>query len=255
MTNTSTTSGLEARIAKALTNPNVDSATLTECLTETNEAIDGVERAAQEAKARAHDPSLSADPIAALQDMQLAEIQASRLVNSRALLADHLFVVLERERAERWDVEYRRGSAVIEQAAERFVEARDLIRRLASLYAETVEIDKMAFAVNANAMAGEVRQLPTVEQAARKLPAFSRDQPSLLERTVLLDFDNSGDRLWPPSQRLDPTLFQPALPSKATTPRWWEAAAEREQQQRDAIAAEQDANEREKQSFYGQTRS
>ena len=109
-----------------------------------------------------------------------------------------------------------------------------------------------AHAVNATAAAGEPRRLPTVEQMARRLGDFTRDQPSVMERMILLNFNDSSVRLWPPVQRLDPTLFQPAPASKATTPRWHEAAAERDRLTRERIVAEQEIAAQEKRDFYGQ---
>ena len=85
----------------------------------------------------------------------------------------------------------------------------------------SLEADKVANAVNA---AGEARRLPSVELLARGLSDFSRDCPSLLERTMLLDFD-SGERLWPRMRQFDPMLFQLAPPNKAFGPRWWDRAA------------------------------
>jgi hypothetical protein len=126
------------------------------------------------------------------------------------------------------------------------------VAAIIDILSEAAELQREVDRVNASAPPNEHRRLFGVELSARSLDSFSASTPSIARELKLPAWEPNTAPLWPPPQRVDASLFAPVPFNPRYSARWWEAAEEERQQQRERIERELADEERAKREFYGQ---
>ncbi len=240
---------IDRRIAAALTEP-ISSSDLQKLISETEVALTEADRNAKAATEEAVDVTVSLDLRAAREKMLEAALVRDRLHKSLPRLQQRLVEVLNAEANERWKASFNLVKAKRDAAAQRFLRYPELAAEMAAILQEAATVGEEVTAVNIASPPGGGHLLGP-ELVARGLQSFSRDAPSIIEKTVLSSWEPSGKPLWPPPRQFDPALFAPVPYDPRFSWEWWKVAEEKraiEQQRQQQEAEEAEAG---RQQFYG----
>ena len=253
-------SDLEQRIGRALNgSSNLTAAQLAALLTDTEHGIAAAEQAAAKAQQDAMNPLLAPDPVAAREAIADAEFAAKRLHTLQPKLQRRQQAVADAEDYRKWaatfDALKPKHAAAAEKLRAIYTAFQDqLVEALTQAKQVDAEVQRVAAAKphhlpQAN---GDHRALPTVEAAARGVPAVSQDFSIMTMK--LPAFDKPNQLAWPPyvvplAVQVAASMVPVPGDSRQYTGRWHEvqaeraaaarAQAQREQQERQAGA---DAN-------------
>jgi hypothetical protein len=211
---------LEARISKMLNGGGEPSSqTLSDLLTETQQAIAQAETNAKAARERAYDPTLAPDLAAARKEMEDSALRLGRLQTMLPRLRQRYAASVAREQA----AEARKQSEPL--IAERNAcadQLRTLLPYLEKLAALFVRITNNSTAISrfhAALPPGMALHIRDAELKARGLDSYSRERPSILKDAILPGLD--GKTLWPaPRTESDVTMFAPATFDPRHSPEW-----------------------------------
>jgi hypothetical protein len=219
-----TTPSLEEKIAAALTKDDLHSADLAALLDEVEEGIHAADEDAEEARARALDPTVL-DP-GARAAMQDAEFLSKRLQVALPQLQERLQEVEAEEYRARWEPEFEQIEAKRDELANKLaVVYPKCVEELCNLFIEIQKCDYEVARINRTAPRGESRRLDGVERASLG------DERSILERLKLPHWASGQPDLWPP-----PTpVVLPQLPANLL---WHPGADWNDEQYRAQHAAE-----------------
>jgi len=196
------------------------------------------------------DVTISPDLRVAQERMQEASLIRDRLRASLPKLQERLVEVLNAEDIERWTASYKRAKVKRDATAQRFLRYRELAIEMAAILQEAAAVAEEVTAVNIASPPGGGHLLGP-ELVARGLQSFSRDAPSIIEKTALPSWEPGGKPLWPPPRQFDPSKFAPVLYDPRFSWEWWKVAEEKR-----AIEQQRQQNEDEKaevgrRQFYG----
>ena len=204
---------LPERIAHALSSERITSHSLKQMLGELQKAITKANNDAEQAQARALDPTVT-DPSArtACDD---ALYRRDRLQAALPQLQDRHQLVQQQERRARWIGRADSVSSQRDALACEFAEGYpDLIDKLVDLLQRIQAIDGQINRINGEA--------PNTER--RRLTAIGHSIPVNLKL-----FTASGQQVWPrPTPVILPQDIMPVLPGPG--PNWWEVQAQRDRQ-------------------------
>jgi hypothetical protein len=232
-----TSPSLDQRIAAAIQGSLKTSAACSDLLQELETAATTAVIAAQEAEARALDPTvLDAD---APEQANAAKIRVQRLQAALSPLQRILAKLLAQEYAARWEDDFARVAKLYDAAVKRLNKYPELANEMADIFRSVEAVDRECNRLNFEAPSGEHRRL-----------RFSTTAKHVLATVVLPAIDNG--QLWPPRQSSIATTMvaAPAVFNSAYSPDWWKEAHDREEA--DAARMEQEAKNAEiaKNQFY-----
>jgi hypothetical protein len=225
-----TKQSLDARIAQALNGSGKTSSDDLQTLrADIVQAIADADQIAGAERNKSLEPSTSPqDAEAAAQRVTFAELQRERYQIALPRIRERLREVLQREYAERWQVDHDKVATQRNASAENFQRLPELFAQIVTIFRDAADIDKEVDRVNAVAPDGAVR-LATVEKFARNLAAFTRTVPSLAAVTLLHDWKTS-EQIWPPKKPPLASYFAPAPAHPGA--RWHEHLGQAQEQQR-----------------------
>jgi hypothetical protein len=223
---------LEQRISKMLNVGEPSSQTLSDLLTETEQAIAQAETNAKAARERAYDPSLAPDLAAARKEMEDSALRLGRLQTMLPRLRQRYAAAVAREQA----------AEARKQAGPLITERNKLAAELRALLPTIGQLADLFVRIGANnAAIGRFHAaLPPhvglfihdAELKARGLDRFTRETPSIVKDAVLPGLD--GRTLWPaPRSESDVTMFAPPAYDPRHSPEW---GRHRDQQNAEAEA-------------------
>jgi hypothetical protein len=188
---------LEQRISVALTADGVQSSAIADLLDELEGAIVDAEGVSRLEHERSLDPSVMPDPAEARRAAEDAVFVVGRLKTLLPRLESVYHAAYDAELKANWEARYDKLHVKRDDLADEFEQVLPLFGQLADLFTRMQacdsEIRKLQLARPAN-VAGD---LGSVELCVRGLAGFSREFPSILERTVLPAPDGNR-KLWPP---------------------------------------------------------
>jgi hypothetical protein len=156
--------------------------------------------------------------------------------------------------ARKWRTRRDRAVTASDTVSIRLATYRELAAQMLMIFEEAKFTDeKIIGPVNDSRPAGEA-PLQTCELHARKLSAFSRSSPSVLEKVVLPSWDDSETNIWPPRPVPMSVVVAESMvpaPNIAHTDHWYEAVGERRaEQEADAARTAQwhDSQQREREA-------
>jgi hypothetical protein len=233
------TDALEKRIAAVLANGNAGSVDLMELIAAVEAAASDADQAAKVERDKAVDLVVSPDAQAAHNAVIVAELRRDRLQAVLPRLRERLSQAKANEYTDRWLADFNKVARERDALAKEFQEVYPAaINKLLDLLQRIARNDAECTRVNADAPGSESRRLRSAELVARGLQHFTRDTPSLTERTALPDPDNSAALLWPPPQLPLGVAVAMSMGNAASggfgdprrySDRWWEVAQEDEQ--------------------------
>jgi hypothetical protein len=145
-----------------------------------------------------------------------------------------------REQATAWLAEHDRLKGERDALAEELRKVYpDAVTKITDLFVRIAANDEALSRLHQARPSGMKQHLLPAELHARGIDHFSRDNPSLLESTRLIDWE-SGDEIWPPPQTPLAVLVAASVPrSPYRGADWWQdnerrATAQRAEQQRHA---------------------
>jgi hypothetical protein len=210
---------VEAKIAKMLNGGEPSSQTLSELLSETEQAIAQAETNAKAARERAFDPTLAPDLAAARKEMEDSALRLGRLQTMLTRLRQRYAAAVAREEA----------AAARRQAGPLIAERNKLADELKALLPYFHKIADIFIRItnNSNAInrfhaalpAGMGLYVRDAELKARGLERFTRENPSILKDAVLPGLD--GRMLFPPPRsEADVSAFAPVSYNPRYSPEW-----------------------------------
>jgi hypothetical protein len=197
----------------------LSSQTLSDLLTETEQAIAQAETNAKAARERAYDPTLAPDLAAARKEMEDSALRLGRLQTMLPRLRQRYAAAVGREQA----AEARKQSEPLIAERNRLAdELMALLPYLGKLADCFVRITNNTSALNrfhAALPPGMALHIRDAELKARGLDRFTREAPSILKSTALPGLD--GKMLWPPPRsEADVTMFAPPAYDPRSSPEW-----------------------------------
>jgi hypothetical protein len=232
-----TQGNLEQRLSSVLADGRTSSSELRDLIKQTEAAADTAEREAARLHAAARE--LGCEDAAALEQKALAaDLLVERMDAALPKLDQKLKEESAADYSRKWKLRHDRAVVARDTVAKRFAAYREMAAQMAMIFEEAKYTDeKIIGPVNDSRPAGEA-PLQTCELHARKLDAFSRSIPSILDRVQLVNWDDSEKNIWPPRPVPMAVLMAESMvpaPNIAHTDRWFEAVGERRAEQ----AAEQ----------------
>jgi hypothetical protein len=226
---------LEQRIATTLVNDDIASGDLDLLIQEVEVAASAAEKAVQEERERALDPSLVVDAVKARKAVVAAEFLAQRLGKAVPRLQEQLQQVHLHERYSHWLAEFERVKPKHDAAAAKLRAVYlEFESKLVEALNEAQEVDaevnglgsvKPYDAPQAN---GDGCHLLTVEMAARGITGIGRYGLSIMTDLTLPDFGEPTKLAWPPPT---PSLSAQVATSMVHRPHpgsnWWQEREER----------------------------
>jgi hypothetical protein len=247
---------LEQRIATALADDDIASGDLDLLIQEVEVAASAADKAVQQERERALDPSLVVDAVKARETVVAAEFLAQRLRKALPQLRARLQQVHLHERYSQWLAEFDRVKPKHGAAAARLrVVYLEFESKLVEALYEAQEVDaevkhlmnvKPCDAPEAN---GDGCYLLTVEMAARGITGIGRHGLSIMKDLTLPDFSEPTKLAWPPpTVPLAVQIATSAIHGPHPGANWWQVAEEearRAVRERQREAAEEEAKQRE----------
>ena len=248
------TDNLEHEIVEALQpDGDISSVELQALLDRTSQAILDADAKAIIAKEQAYDPSACPDPSAARQMLEDAIFRANRLLTLKPRLQLRLEKAAAAETQREWAANYRRVTAKVEAVAELWKKYREHVAAILEMIRESQAVQVEIDAVNRSAGAGEPRRVLPPEQITRGITDFSIavSTPSVAANLKLPDFDYPAQYIFPPPQRIDPSLYAPIPFNPRFSPEWFTVVEAEQKKQQERAARELEEAERGCKEFYG----
>jgi hypothetical protein len=174
------------------------------------------------------------DPLAADKRQKECMIERQRYEMCKPRLQEKLAAAVRRENHDRWLSDRNRVIAKRDAAVKKYREIPDIIDELLERFKLAAEIDAEVDRVNAGGPSNSPR-LAGVELTARRLSAFSRENPSLAEVTTIFDWRESSKQIWPKPQKsfglIMAESMTPPSPDPRYSDRWYEQQGDRRAEQ------------------------
>jgi hypothetical protein len=202
--------------------------------------------AAKEFKAASLDLECT-DPVAADKRQKECMIERQRYEAIKPRLEEKLAAAVRRENHDRWLSDKNRVIAKRDACVKKYRDIPEIVAELIDLFLEAKTVDTEIDRVNAGGPSNAPR-LAGVELTARRLSAFTRENPSLAEVTTLFDWRESSKQIWPPPQKsfglIMAESMTPPSPDPRYSDRWFESQGDRRAEQEAAAARTADYYER-----------
>ena len=199
---------LERRIVAALSDETVTAAQLAELGAETESAITAFAEAASVSREQSLDPALCSDPKAARSALEGAEICRGRLLTLQPRLQQRYHEVDEAEDRASWREDFSAAAEIRNALSRELADVYPTVAaQLATLFAKIAANDAALSRLHAARPPSAKGHLLGAELHARGLTDYTRDQPSLLRTTVLPDWTQSNNHLWPPRSAPTSVIF------------------------------------------------
>jgi hypothetical protein len=223
---------LEERITAALTD-SIASSDLVALISETEEAIDAADAAAERERVKALDPIASPDPVLARAVMEDAAFTRVRLQTVLPRLHARLKQIEAAEYLARWKPDYERVKAVRDALAAEMREVYPAaVSRLTDLFHRMAACDRECSRVNGSAPPGDHPRLRKVELAARGVETLLQPDIWIAEMLRLPYFVREKGPIyaWPPPA---PPVFASSIVPPGPGPDWQAEIATRNVAQRE----------------------
>jgi hypothetical protein len=239
---------LERRVGAVLAAENASSDELKLLITEAEAAANAAEADAKSLHAEALVLGCE-DADVKEQQARTADLTVARLDAALPRLDALLRTEAAADYARKWRTRRDRAVVAREAVAKRLSHYREMAAQLVNIFEEVRYLDaRIIVPVNESRPANEA-PLQTCELYARKLDAFSRSMPSILDKVQLPNWEDSERMVWPPRQVPMSVMVAESMATAAHNPiysdRWFEhqgdrrAEQEAEQQRTAAYYAEQ----------------
>ncbi len=225
-------SNLEKRIAEALEGEEITSAHLVALIEEVEAGIAAAESTAATEREAAFDPTLRPNAAEARQVLEDAEFAVGRLRTMLPRLARRLNDVAAAERHAKLVAEHEELKARRDAAVEEFRRYPALAGQIVDLFVRVKTLDDEMADYNRRGASGQGLHLDSVELTARRLSGFTRDDPSVIDKVTLPEYDHSNRNVWPPRRVTAAVLMAEAMTATPADdrrrygPDWHEALSE-----------------------------